>query len=80
VREAVDHDVVAHGLAQVERLDRHAAHFEPHRVALVRDRELQPPRDLFEADRPADVGAERKPDLTGDVGHRERPLTRFYGV
>ena len=55
-----------HGLAQVERLDRHALDLEAHGVAAHRSDEVEPLQHLLEADRPADVGAERQTDVASD--------------
>ena len=59
VREAIDHHVVFHRLAQIEGLDGHALDVEAQRVAVERDAQVEPLDHLLEAERPAEVRPQR---------------------
>src|SRR5262249_39547188 len=69
VRQAVDDDVVLARLLQRERLQRHALAVEAHDILADLQAQLARGEDLFERERPADVGAEGQTDLAGDFGH-----------
>jgi len=58
MRQAVDHHVVAHRLAQLERLDSDPLATDTRGHAVDRDRQRQPFQQRLVADRPADVGAQ----------------------
>jgi hypothetical protein len=55
-------------ILEPERVDRHARDLEAQRVAPDLRREVELLDDLLVADRPADIGSEREPDLARDLG------------
>ena len=73
MRQAVDDEVVAARLAQVEGLDRDPLDGEADDVVADRQRQVELADELLVADRPAQVGAQRQTDPAGDVSHRVSP-------
>ena len=67
--QAIEDDVVRAGLAEVERLDRHPLDLETDGIAADRKSEIQILEDLFVADRPAEVGTQRKSDTANHFSH-----------
>ena len=69
VREPIDHHVVLDRLPQIERLDGDALDLEAQGIALPGDAQVEALDHVLEAERPAEVGAQRQPDVTHRFGH-----------
>jgi hypothetical protein len=76
VRQPVDHHVVLRRIVQPEGIDGHARDLEAHRVAPDLEAQVELLDDLLVADRPADVGSEREPDLARDLSQGTPPELR----
>ncbi|MEE8366739.1 MAG: hypothetical protein V3S30_00345 [Thermoanaerobaculia bacterium] len=67
--EPVEYYIELAALIQIERLNAHSLGLEVHFIRPYPEGQIKSLQNFFEADRPAQVSAERETDHTGDFWH-----------